>query len=112
MEKLTYSKNMDLEKICKKIFEFVIPYAEKNESPISYINIELGFSVDISENNLWETFNKMRWDTKLSSAELLLIKKSYTGTDKDSSIRIISLSVFEDDGKSSPLIPIRDGTII
>ena len=94
MEKLTYSKNMDLEKICKKIFDFVIPYAEKSESPISYINIELGFSVDISENDLWETFNKMRWDTKLSSAELLLIKKSYTGTDKDSSIRIISLSVF------------------
>ena len=85
---------MDLEIICKKIFDFVIPYAEKNESPISYINIELGFSVDISENDLWETFNKMRWDTKLSSAELLLIKKSFTGTDKDSSIRIISLSVF------------------
>ena len=36
MEKLTYSKNMDLEIICKKIFDFVIPYAEKSESPISF----------------------------------------------------------------------------
>ena len=103
---------MDIEVICKKIFDFVFPYAEKNQSPIAYINVEVGFSIDVSENDLWETFNKLRWDTKLASAELLVLKKSYTGTQKDFSIKIISLAIFEDDGKSSPLIPIRDGIII
>ena len=103
---------MDINQICKKIFDFVLPYTEKSQSPIAYVNIEIGFTVDISENDLWACFNKITWDTPLSSAELFIIKKSYTGTSKDNSIKIISLSVFEDDGKSTPLIPIKDGLIV
>lgn len=103
---------MNVDAICKKIFDFVLPYAEKNDSPIAYINIEIGFSVDISETDLWDCFNKIRWDTKLASAELFMLKKNYTGSSKDSSMRIISISIFEDDGKASPLIPIKDGIII
>ena len=103
---------MDVNQICKKIYDFVLPFAEKTQSPLAYVNLEIGFSVDIPENDLWECFNKITWDTPLSSAELFMLKKSYTGTEKDTSIRIISLSVFEDDGKSSPLIPIKDGLIL
>lgn len=103
---------METTEICKKIFDFVLPYSEQTSAPISYINLEVGFSVKNSENELWETFNKLRWDTKLASAELLILKKNYTGTEKDTSIRVVSLSLFEDDGKSSPYITIRDGVIL
>ena len=103
---------MDVNQICKKIYDFVLPFAEKTQSPLAYVNLEIGFSVDIPENDLWECFNKITWDTPLSSAELFILKKSYTGTSKDNAINIISLSVFEDDGKSSPLIPIKDGSLV
>lgn len=103
---------MDVNQICKKIYDFVLPYTEKTQSPIAYVNLEVGFSVDIPENEMWECFNKISWDTPLSSAELFILKKTYTGTSKDDSIKIISLSVFEDDGKSTPLIPIKDGLIV
>ena len=52
---------MDVNQICKKIYDFVLPFAEKTQSPIAYVNLEVGFSVDIPENEMWECFNKISY---------------------------------------------------
>ena len=102
---------MNVEMVCKKIFDFVLPFAENVLAPISYINLEIGFNTEIDDDELWECFNKLRWDTTLSSAELFIIRKAYSG-EVDKSIKIISISIFEDDENVTPVIPVKNGLII
>ena len=105
-----YSINMDVTEICKKIFSIAEPYAQNNDSPISYINIEFGFNVGISEEELWSTFNKIRWDTILSSAELFIIRKPFIGI-IDNSIKVTSVALFEDEEGFMPKISIKNGLL-
>lgn len=102
---------MDLEVICKKIFNLALPYATMSDAPVSYVNLEIGFDSEFQEEELWKCFNKLRWDSSLASAELFITRKPYTG-ERDSSVKIVSLSVFEDDEGFAPLIPIKDGVIL
>lgn len=101
---------MTAEEICQKIYEIALPYAEKMSAPVSYINVEAGCNYPVSDDELWNAFNKIKWDTVLSSAELMIIRKPYTaGNNKQ--LRVVSITPFEDDeGVSAPL-PVKNGSI-
>lgn len=101
---------MTAEEICKKIFDIALPYAQKMSAPVSYINVEAGCNVPVSDEELWDAFNKIKWDTALSSAELMIIRKPYSrGTGNN--LRVTSIIPFEDDEGGSAPQPVSDGTI-
>lgn len=103
--------SMDIQNICKEIYNLALGYADKTNAPIAYINVEAGFNFEYDDNVLWESFNKLRWDTVLSSAELFIVRKPFSGH-KDGSLRVVSLSVFEDDEGGTPTINIENGIIV
>lgn len=105
-----YHSNMTAQEICQKIFDIALPYAQGMSAPVSYINVEAGCNYPIGDDELWETFNKIKWDTVLSSAELMIIRKPYSaGTEKN--LRVVSITPFEDDESFSAPLPVRNGTI-
>lgn len=101
---------MTAEEICQKIFDIALPYAQKMSAPISYINVEAGCNIPVSDEELWEAFNKLKWDTVLSSAELMIIRKPWSaGTEKK--LRVVSITPFEDDEGITAPQPVRNGNI-
>ncbi|MCR4940366.1 MAG: hypothetical protein K5930_09720 [Treponemataceae bacterium] len=102
---------MDIQTICKKIYNLTLGYAGKLNAPVAYINVEVGSNFAYEDNQLWEAFNKIRWDTVLSSAELFIVRKTFSGV-SDDSLRVVSITVFEDDSGNSPVIPVVDGLIV
>lgn len=105
-----YHISMTAEEISQKIFDIALPYAKEMSAPVSYINVEAGCNVPVSDDELWNAFNKLKWDTVLSSAELMIIRKPYaSGTQK--SLRVVSITPFEDDEGVSGPQPVRNGTI-
>lgn len=101
---------MTAEEICQKIFDIALPYAQKMSAPISYINVEAGCNIPVSDEELWEAFNKLKWDTVLSSAELMIIRKPWSqGTEKK--LRVVSVTPFEDDEGITAPNPVRNGNI-
>jgi hypothetical protein len=98
---------MNVTAICKKIFEVALPVSKETSAPIAYITVSVGASVPCSDKELWETFNKIRWDTELSSAELNIIRMQTTGDPlTDRRLSVDSLSEFEDDTGASLVHPI------
>lgn len=118
---------MDIQNICKRIYELVLTYAEKTKAPVAYINVEAGSDFEYGDSALWEEFNKIRWDTELSSAELSIERKpsasskaktsengaSENGASKaaDNSLRVVSIVVFEDGSGDSPEITVKNGLV-
>lgn len=101
---------MEIELLCKKIFNLVTPYADQTLAPISYVNLEIGYDVEFSENELWAAFNKVRWDSSLASAELAITRK--TKDEKQNfEIRVVSVSLFEEEEKSTQIILVENGLI-
>ena len=102
---------MDIKSVCEKIFELTLGYAERTKAPVAYVNVEAGFNCEYDDNSLWETFNKLRWDTVLSSAELFIVRKPFAGSE-DKSLRVVSISTFEEDSGGSPEIPVENGWVV
>ena len=101
---------MQIEEVSKKIYDIALPIAEKCEAPIAYITILKGKDSQFSDIELYKAFNKMKWNTKLSTSEL-----SFTKTDVDKTIlRVLSISEFEDENGTaiSHSVKAEAGTII
>ena len=103
---------MDIQNICQRIYDVVLSYAEKTNAPVAYINVEVGPDFEYGDNALREEFNKLRWDTELSSAELSIERKS-SGASKsaDNTLRVVSIVVFEDGSGDSPEITVKNGLV-
>ena len=101
---------MEIELLCKKIFNLVTPYADQILAPISYVNLEIGYDVEFSENELWAAFNKVRWDSSLASAELAITRKPKDER-QNFEIRVVSVSLFEEEEKSTQIILVENGLI-
>lgn len=108
---MAYSEFMDIQAVCKQIFELALGYAERTKAPVAYVNVEAGHDFEYDDNSLWETFNKIRWDTALSSAELFIVRKRSKGS-VDKSLRVVSITTFEDDSGGSPEIPVENGWVV
>lgn len=101
---------MTAEEICHKIYDIALPYAQKMSAPVSYINVQAGCNYPVSDDELWNAFNKIKWDTVLSSAELMIIRKPYAaGTEK--TLRVVSITPFEDDESVTTAVPVKNGDI-
>lgn len=61
---------MDLKNIYKHIFFTVISSIGEVKSPIAYINIKLGNKCTFSQEEIVNTFNELKWDSPISSADL------------------------------------------
>lgn len=91
-------KNMDSIAIAQKIFTVALPVAQQIDAPTAYINIVAGADVPFTDRELWESFNKIRWDTELSSAELKIMRMEKTSvSDTDKKLAVVSISEFEDE---------------
>lgn len=107
---MVYHESMTAEEISQKIFDIALPYAQKMSAPVSYINVEAGCNIPLSDDELWDAFNRLKWDTVLSSAELMIIRKPYSpGTEKK--LRVVSITPFEDDEGITAPQRVKNGTI-
>ncbi len=97
---------LTLEQVCQRIFDIALPAASAASAPVAGINIGVTDSCSFSETELWEGFNKVRWDTALASAELQIIHK-----DGDYGVKVLSLELFEEEDVSDTTIPIADGVV-
>lgn len=104
------SSSMEEDEVCSRIYKIAAPYATEIKAPISYVNIILGFDAPYSEDKLHQSFAKTKWDTVLSTADLFIIRKPFRG-EKDTSIKVYSISGFEDDEGNVPIIKIKRGKI-
>lgn len=96
---------MNEKEICKKIFELITPCESEMKAPMAFVNVEIGFDLHISEEELQEELAAIRWDTELSSVDISLTRKP-SSDKKDTSIKVISVSGFADEKGNVPIIKI------
>ena len=89
---------MDCQNLCKSLIEAALPVAKSIAAPIAYL--EISVSADLKDNidSLIECFKKSKWDTELSSADLIVHED--VGL-PDSTIELVQLVEFEDDSRRS-----------
>lgn len=111
-----YSETMENQKICQRIFDIASEYARRSESPVSFVNLSVSSSCPVSDEELWNGFNRIRWDTDLASAELMITRENPDKAAKEGYvIKVKSLSLFEEDdqvGAGEPVLPVQDGTVL
>ncbi len=101
---------MEEEEVCSLIYKIVAPYVTEIKAPVSYVNIVLGFDAPYSEEKLQQTFAKTKWDTPLSTADLFIMRKPVK-SEKDTTIKVESISGFEDDEGNIHIIKVNRGKI-
>jgi hypothetical protein len=62
------------ETVCRKIFELLLPYSRQDDSPIAYITAKIGYECPLMEHSLIDTFNRVKWDSELSAADINIIR--------------------------------------
>jgi len=87
---------MNAEEISGKIFHLMLPFTTEDLPPIAYVSIEIGNDFEISNDEIRNSFDKIKWDTALSSAELLILRKPKSSF-SDSSVILGGFSFFNDD---------------
>lgn len=99
---------MDLQEICTKIYEIAMPICAKSEAPIAYISVILGRDFPFEPQELYLTFNKIKWNTPLASSEI-----DIDGLHADEFLRVSSLIAFEDENGNAQMfeIPKSEGVI-
>ena len=83
------------EKVSKKIFDVMETYSDETMPPVAYVSVELGFECPFTDKELMDAFNSLKWDTNLSSTELLIQRKPQT-TFQEDSVVLGGFSVFSD----------------
>ncbi|NLK45217.1 MAG: hypothetical protein GX297_00955 [Treponema sp.] len=86
---------MNAEDISRKIHRQILPLSTENLPPVAYICIEVGNNFQFSDDDIRKAFDKIKWDTELSSAELLVLRKPKSNI-PDSSVILGGFSFFDD----------------
>ncbi|MBO4758860.1 MAG: hypothetical protein J5505_02265 [Spirochaetaceae bacterium] len=87
---------MKAEDISGKIYKLMLPFTTEDLPPVAYVSIEVGNDFQISDEEIRSSFDKVKWDTALSSAELLILRKPKSSF-SDSSVILGGFSFFNDD---------------
>ena len=87
---------MNAEAISEKIYKLMLPFSTEDLPPVAYVSVEVGNDFDISDDEIRDSFNKKKWDTALSSAELLILRKPKS-IFSDASVILGGFSFFNDD---------------
>ncbi len=98
---------VDLSLICRKIYNGAYLVAGKNfdGSPVAYIHIKAGSKLPFSTADLIKVFDKLKWDTPLSTADL-----EVTSDDNvpDNELIITGVEKFIDDSGKAAVYPVSD----
>ena len=86
------NESMDLETACKKIFDIISEKTKQTDAPVAYVNVRFGKDWRFSDYETTECFNKIKWDSALSTADLNIIHDDEC-TDL---FRVEDISGFED----------------
>lgn len=86
--------NMDLKSIYDHIHKAALSCIPSNSYPLAYINICVGKNFPFSDEEIQETFKKMKWDSDISTADLNIIRSS---SHSDSVVEVTSVNEFIDD---------------
>jgi hypothetical protein len=62
------------EKVCRKIFDLMLPFSRQADAPIAYITVKFGYDCPLEEKALIDTFNQIKWDSELSAADINIIR--------------------------------------
>lgn len=87
---------MTVEEISQTIYTMILPFTVENMPPIAYISIEVGNDYESSNEQLTIAFNRRKWDTVLSTAELLILRKP-RGIKKDETVFLGGFSFYNED---------------
>ncbi len=98
---------MTVQEVCKKIFELALPIANAAEAPIAAIHVGITPQCPFSEQELYDAFEEVRWDTELSSADLQIIHK-----DGDYAVRVLSIELFEEEEIMENSLKVSCGVIL
>lgn len=63
---------MDVHSICKEIYTFTCRACCGCETPVAYISVKLGAEFKFSDSDLISEFDKMKWNSPISTADLIL----------------------------------------
>lgn len=63
---------MNLDSICNDIFKETLEIASRTETPIAYVCVKVGKDFCFNDADLLEAFRKIKWDSPVSSADLVL----------------------------------------
>lgn len=63
---------MDVHSICKEIYTFTCRACCGCETPVAYISVKLGPEAKFSDSDLICEFDKMKWNSPISTADLIL----------------------------------------
>lgn len=91
---------MGVDEVIKSIYELMIPFSTAELPPVAYVSIEVGHEFPFSDEELTDSFNKIKWDSPLSSAELLILRKPQF-LKQDNTLVLGGFSIFNEevDGK-------------
>ncbi|MCR5172934.1 MAG: hypothetical protein K6B73_08720 [Treponema sp.] len=89
---------MDCQNLCKSLIEAALPVAKSIAAPIAYLEISVSSDLKDRIESITECFKKSKWDTELSSADLMVQEDAQL---PDSTIKIVQLVEFEDDSRRS-----------
>ena len=89
---------MNASDIAKSIYNLVLSFDQQDCPPIAYINVSVGQNCLISDEELYEAFNKQKWNTALSCAELNIERSADTA---DDNLIVTGIEDFEDENGNS-----------
>lgn len=64
---------MDLNSICKEIYNFTCRATCGAETPVAYVVVKVGPEFKFSDSDLISVFDKMKWNSPISTADLEVV---------------------------------------
>lgn len=100
---------MNLKNICQHIYYAAISATSGFISPIAYIKVRIGKRFTFTEDELLEEFDKSKWNTVISTADLSITKDD----NLDCVLKIDEITdFFDDDGKCNTFVVSDEDSII
>ncbi len=101
--------SMDLKSVCAHIYYAVVNAIGECKSPIAYIKVRVGKKFVFSDDEFLALFNKTKWDTVISTADLVIVHDDSL----EPALRIEEISdFFDEDGKCDVFTVPEDDAVI
>ncbi len=94
---------MDLNHICRIIFDAVCEVSKTFEAPVAYINVTVGKNFNYSDEEFIKCFGTIKWDTSLSTADIAI---KHDDSMEDAFVRIDGIAEFMDESGQSKIHPL------
>ena len=100
---------MDLKTVCAHIYYAVVNAIGECKSPIAYINVRVGKKFAFSDAEFLALFNKTKWDTVISTADLVIVHDDSVSA----ALKIEEISdFFDEDGNCNVFSVPEDDAVI